>query len=70
MPSNTKAQGQSFDNPLLVNGVMRAKGKEGKPVWIANRTAGLGGGMNPIYVVNELPDPDNCETGTYFVISD
>lgn len=70
MPSNTKAQGQSFDNPLLVNGVMRAKDKEGKPVWIANRTAGLGGGMNPIYVVNELPDPDTCETGTYFVISD
>ena len=68
MPSKT--QGPSFDNPLVVNGVMRAKDQDGNPVWIANRTAGLGGGMNPIYVVNELPDPDTCDTGTYFVISD
>lgn len=66
---NTPVPGSSFETPLFVNGVMKAKDKNKQTVWISSNTAGLGGGHNPIHVVTELPDPQSCETGTYLVIN-
>ena len=63
-------QGESFRNPMPVDGVMKALTKEGKTVWVLKRTAGMGGGVNPIYVVPDLPNPNTCEYGTYLVIND
>lgn len=64
----TPKQGSAFENPMYIDGIMKGKDKNGDTVWIAMKTAGMGGGVNPIYVVDELPDPNTCQNGTFFVI--
>ncbi len=62
--------GKDFSTPQPVDGVLKTRDKDGKPIWISNRTAGMGGGVNPIHVRESLPDPTTCKTGTFFVIGD
>ncbi len=54
----------------MVDGVLKTIDKDGKEIWISNKSAGLGGGVNPINVRESLPDPTTCKYGTYFVIGD
>ncbi|MDO4675006.1 hypothetical protein [Anaerobiospirillum succiniciproducens] len=62
--------GSSFKTPQMVDGVLKTIDKDGKEIWISNKSAGLGGGVNPINVRESLPDPTTCKYGTYFVIGD